>query len=135
MNAAILFIQTIRTPRQLDALVWQTYLAAVILAVVTLAIVFLIAQMIPYEGGSDPTDAKKRRLAYVIIGLLVPIGYYLYNLFATMQDVAPSLQDQFGMTAIFSSAILLAIYLIVGFVTAKLMSSNKFATIFSTTKR
>ena len=49
-----------------------------IYAVVVILIAFLISLMIPYKGGKDNSYIK-RRVAFIIVGIVACLAFYLYN--------------------------------------------------------
>ena len=68
----------ITTLPQLQALQENTMIYAVVVFLVAILIAFLISLMIPYKGGIDKSYIK-RRVAYIIVGIVVCLAFYLYN--------------------------------------------------------
>ena len=68
----------ITTLPQLQALQENTMIYAVVVFLVAILIAFLISLMIPYKGGIDKSYIK-RRVAYIIVGIVACLAFYLYN--------------------------------------------------------
>lgn len=66
------------TKIQLDQLINDTYVYAVVVLVVAVAIAFLVSNLIVWEGGTDLSYVK-RRIAFIIIGVIAVLGFWLYN--------------------------------------------------------
>ena len=63
---------------QLQALQDNTMIYAVVVFLVAILIAFLISLMIPYKGGKDNSYIK-RRVAFIIVGIVACLAFYLYN--------------------------------------------------------
>ena len=63
---------------QLQQLMNSTMIYAVIVGLVAVIISLAVANMFPWEGGNDKSYVK-RRIAFVIIGLIAILGFWLYN--------------------------------------------------------
>lgn len=68
----------ITTLPQLQALQNDTMIYAIIVFLIAILLSFIISQTIPYMGGNDKSYIK-RRVAYIIVGLITCLGFYLYN--------------------------------------------------------
>lgn len=68
----------ITTKLQLDQLMNSTMIYAIIVGLVAVIISLAVANMFPWEGGNDKSYVK-RRIAFVIIGLIAILGFWLYN--------------------------------------------------------
>jgi hypothetical protein len=135
MRLLFLVFQEIRNPKQLSALDSQTYIISVSTAIVALGIAYVISNLISFEGGSKPRDPFKRRVTFIIVGLVSALLMYLYNIIIVLQTIAISLQDKFRTTALFSMAVLLIIYIICGFILSKILRTKKFGTIFASSRK
>lgn len=128
-------IITIRNPRQLEDLASETYMFAVIAAIIFVGLSWLIANLIKWEGGKDPQDAGKRRAEFFVIWFIAGASFFLYNMFVVSNKIAPNLQSKFSQVNYISTAIVFAVYIIVGFVLSKLMKNSKYGTIFPSSKK
>lgn len=137
MNLSTILIQiiTIRNPRQLEQLAYETYLFAVIAAIIFVGISWIVSKLIKWEGGRNPKDAGRRRIAFFIIWFIAIAAFFLYNMFVTADKVAPNLQSRFSMVNYLSTLLLSAVYLIVGFLLSRFVLRNsKYGTIFPSIK-
>ncbi len=128
-------IVTIRNPKQLEELSNETYMFAVIAAIIFIGISWVVANLIKWEGGKDPQDAGKRRAAFFVLWFIAGAAFFLYNMFKVSDQVAPNLQSKFSQTNYISTAIVFVVYLIAGFVLSKLMKNSKYGTIFPASKK
>ncbi len=129
-------MRKIDTLNQLDALIGQTYIYAIIGAVVALALAFLIANLIKFEGGKNSRDHIKRRVWCVVLGIVFAFSFYLYNaLYVSNYIAKSSLQAKFSTANLFSTLVLLAIYIVVGLLTMVLIRSSKWGSILGKSKK
>jgi H+/Cl- antiporter ClcA len=129
-------MRKIDTLNQLDALIGQTYMYAIIAAVIALALAFLVANLIKYEGGRNSRDHIKRRIWYIILGIVFIFAFYLYNaLYVSDFITKASLQAKFSNTNLLSTLVLLGIYLGAGLLTMMLIRSSKWGSILGKSKK
>lgn len=126
-----LVVLTVRTPRDLDALALQTYILGAIIGAIFLLFATLIAQMIKFQGGAHPTDPGKRRLWFWALMVLSFASFFFYNSFVVAPTVAANLQGMFMTTNIIASVIVVATYLVAGFVLSRIFATGKLASWFS----
>jgi beta-lactamase regulating signal transducer with metallopeptidase domain len=129
-------MRKIETLKQVQALIGETYMYAAIIAIVALVLAFIIANVIKYEGGKNATDHIKRRVWYIIVGIITPIAFFLYNVFyvSTFISKAP-LKAQFSTANTLATLEVLGIYLVVGILTMLLMRSSKWGSILGKSKK
>ena len=119
-------MKKIENIRQIEALISETYMYAVILALVILVLAFIIAKIIKY-GGKNSTDHIKRRIWYIIIGVVTPIGFFLYNaLYVSKFIIKPPLQAKFSNANIVATLIIIGVYIAVGLLTMVLCAMGMF---------
>ena len=129
-------MRKIDTLNQLDALIGQTYMYAIIAAVIALALAFLVANLIKFEGGRNSRDHIKRRIWYIILGIVFIFAFYLYNaLYVSDYIVRASLQAKFSTANLLSTLVLLGIYVVVGLLTMMLIRSSKWGSILGKSKK
>jgi hypothetical protein len=129
-------MRKIDTLNQLDALIGQTYIYAIIGAVVALALAFLVASLIKFEGGKNSRDHIKRRVWYIVLGIVFTFSFYLYNaLYVSNYITRSSLQAKFSTANLFSTLVLLAIYIGAGLLTMVLIRSSKWGSILGKSKK
>lgn len=68
----------ITTLPALHTLETHTMVMAAVVVAVALLVAFLISLMIPYQGGKDKSYIK-RRVSYIIVGVVACLVFYLYN--------------------------------------------------------
>lgn len=77
----------IRTLPQIQQAQADTWVYGAIVAVIALAIATLIAFLINWR--SDRKDYITRRIWFIVIGIIAPLGYWLYN----MQVIVPKIHN------------------------------------------
>jgi hypothetical protein len=129
-------MRKIDTLNQLDALIGQTYIYAIIGAAVALVLAFLISNLIKFEGGKNSRDHMKRRIWYIVIGIVFIFSFYLYNsLYVSDYITKSSLQAKFSTANLFSTLVLLGIYIGAGLLTMVLIRSSKWGSILGKSKK
>lgn len=68
----------ITTIEQLNQLMNSTYIYAVVVALIATLIAVAVAFMFPWQSNPDRSYVK-RRIAYVVIGLVAVFGFWIYN--------------------------------------------------------
>ena len=117
---------------QVDGLISNTYILAIVAALVFVGIAILISSMIAYQGGKNPTDAKKRRVWFWITGIIAAAAFFCYNYFYVSGTIVPTqmLQDKFFTHTAIATGVTLATFVLIGFMASKLMKKGKFGTVF-----
>ncbi|SRX56217.1 hypothetical protein [Aequorivita sp. CIP111184] len=112
--------------KDVPAKITETYIVALIFIVFFIALAILIANLIKFQGGTNPKDPGKRRVWFWILAILAPLTFYLYNFFLVIPNVktGPAL-NKFSMHPPIASGVVLVVYIILGFVLAKMMSRGK----------
>ncbi len=123
---------------QVDGLISNTYILAIVAALVFVGIAILISSMIAYQGGKNPTDAKKRRVWFWVTGIIAAAAFFCYNYFYVSGQIKPTqplLQDKFFTHTAITTGVTLATFVLIGFVMSKLMKKGKFGTVFPSKQR
>ena len=71
-------MRQIDTLTQLHDLQNSTWIYAVVVCAIAIFMVYLVSNMIAWQGGNDRSYIK-RRVWWVIIGLVASIGFWVYN--------------------------------------------------------
>lgn len=71
-------MRQIATLTQLHDLQNSTWIYAVVVCAIAIIIAYLVSNMIAWQGGNDRSYIK-RRVWWVIIGLVASIGFWVYN--------------------------------------------------------
>jgi len=121
--------------RQLQALIGDTYMYAVIVALVAVVIAYLVANLIKWGGGKFDTSHVKRRVWYIIIGIITLIAFYLYNtLYVGGFITRAPLLAKFKTANLFATLCILGVYVALGIVTMLLLRRSKWGSILGKSK-
>ncbi len=124
----------ITTFDQLKALQSETMVYAGIVCLAAILIVFLISLMIPYQGGVDKSYIK-RRIAYIIVGVVAAIAFFLYNELYVMNLIMnQGFQTEFATTNLQCLGITIGGYIIVGLAIMFAFRHSKFGSILGKVK-
>jgi len=117
---------------EVKGLITNTYILAIVAAIVFIGIAILIAQMIAYEGSKNARDSVKRRVWFFVIAAVDLVVFFSYNFFIVKGKIkpVPALQDNFLMHCAIATGVTLVVYLVLGFLLSKLMKKGKFGTVF-----
>jgi len=128
-------MRRIETLNDLKALIGETYMYAVIIAVVALVLAFIIANLIKYQGGRYNTDHIKRRIWFIVIGVIAPIAFWLYNsMYVASFITRAPLLARFKTANLIATSSLLGIYVVLGIITMLLMRRSKWGSILGKSK-
>jgi hypothetical protein len=117
-------------------LISETYVYAIIIAVAALIIAFIIANLIKFQGGKSPKDHLFRRNWFILIGLLTPISFFLFNaIYVSSFILRPPLLAKFTTNNIWATLSVLGIYLLFGVLSMLIMRSSKWGTIVGKSKK
>ena len=122
-------------PRDIPGLITSTYIFAIIFVAVFILLATIIANLIKFEGGTNPKDPGKRRLWFWILAIVAPIAFFIYNYTVIIPSVktGPAL-NKFFMHVPIGSAVVLIVYVASGFILAKMMSRSKIGNWFPSKK-
>lgn len=124
----------ITTFPQLEALQSNTMVYAGIVCLTAVLVAFLISLMIPYEGGVDKSYVK-RRIAYIIIGIIASVAFFLFNELYVMNFIMNvGYQTEFATTNIKCLGITIGGYIIVGLAIMFAFRHSKFGSILGKIK-
>ncbi len=133
-SLTILLARIIKTPRQLEELITETWLWAVVILVVALLASWIVASSISYSGSANPQDGKQRRTAFWGLGVAAPVLFFLVEFLYVKSFIAASkemLHTDFMRTIIYTTFMILVLYIGLGFVLSKMFSQTKYGTIFN----
>ena len=123
-------MRRIEALREVQALIGETYMYAVIIGIIAVVLAFIIANAVKWQGGKNPKDHIKRRVWFIIIGLVAPIAFFLYNALYVSSYIAKApLQAKFATANIMATLIVLGVYVVVGIITMMIMRSTKWGSI------
>lgn len=122
-------MRPIQTLSQLKELQNETYVYAVIVAIVIFGISLLISKMVPYQGGIDRSYVK-RRIGWIVCTVVGVLGFWLYNDLYVMGFIKKvALQNQFSATNMACLAITLLGSAVISLVVMVCFRRSKFGTI------
>ena len=102
----------------------NAYMFAIAVAAGMLLLAALISSMISYQGGANPKDPGQRKLVFWIFCALTPVLIYLLGV--SVIAPADALGNKKFMDAIgLGTGAGLGIYLVAGFVLAKVFKNGK----------
>lgn len=114
---------------QLQALQDNTMIYAVVVFLVAILIAFLISLMIPYKGGKDNSYIK-RRVAFIIVGIVACLAFYLYNdIYVKGFIMNAGFKSMFVKTNFQCLAITIGGYIVTGLVLMFAFRHSKFGSI------
>ena len=128
-------MRNVNTLPQLQDLQTETLIYAAIVAVVIFALSFLVANLIPYQGGNDKSYIK-RRIWFVIFIVLGALGFWLYNdiyVMGFIQQVA--FKHQFATTNLECLAITIGGSALISIIMMFVLRHSKFGSILGKEKR
>lgn len=127
-------MRNIQTIAQLRELQNETFVYAAIVAVVIFVVAFLLANIIPYQGGNDRSYITRR--IWLIITIAVgSIGFWLYNDLYVMDFIKKTaFQNQFSDTNMQCLGITIVGSLLVSFIVMIVFRHSKFGSILGKEK-
>jgi hypothetical protein len=129
-------MKKIEALKGVQALIGETYIYAIIVAIVALVLAYIIANIINWQGGKNPTCHITRRIWYIVIGLVATISFFLYNaLYVSSYITKPPLQAKFSNANILATLAVLGMYVGVGIITMQIMRRSKWGSILGKSKK
>lgn len=124
----------ITTISQLEALQSNTMVYAGIVCLTAVLVAFIISLMIPYKGGVDKSYVK-RRIAYIIVGIVASVAFFLFNELYVMNFIMNAgFQTEFATTNLQCLGITIGGYIIAGLVIMIAFRHSKFGSILGKVK-
>ena len=120
-------MNVIKTLSQVQQEQINTWIYGLIVTGVALAIAIGIAFLVNWR--SDRRDFITRRIWFVIIGIVCPVSYWLYN----MQAVASRIQNP-GFKNMFQLIVSILVYLSIGILLMIFFRNSKFGSILGKKK-
>jgi len=118
--------------RDVEGLITNTYILAVITAVVFVLLAMLVAQLIAYQGGKKPRDPARRRTWFWILAFVNMTIFFSWNYFYVQNQIKPvkALVNDFLMNSAIATGVSLIVYIILGFLLSRALKNRKFGTVF-----
>ncbi len=119
------------TLKTLDGLISNTYILAIVIALLFIVFSLIVANMIAYEGGTRPSDPRRRRIWFFVLGIIGTIAFFLWNLtYVSSLIKGTPAQDKFLIQNAIATGVCLLVYIGAGFLISKLNKKGKYGTIF-----
>lgn len=125
----------VTTMQQLKALQSTALMYAGVVSFGAFFLAFIIATLIPYQGGTDRSYIA-RRVVYIVIAIMSFVSYFLFNFLYVRPCIKNAgFASQFDTTNVIGSVIILGVYVIAGLLVALCFRGSKFATVFFKPKK
>jgi hypothetical protein len=129
-------MKKIEALKDVQALIGETYMYAVIIGLAAVVLAFIIANLVKYQGGKNSTDHITRRIWFIVIGLIAPIAFFLYNALYVSSFIAKApLQAKFSNANIWATLVLLSLYVAIGILTMLIFRRSKWGSILGKSKK
>ena len=127
-------MRNIQTIAQLHELQNETFVYAAIVAVVIFVVAFILANIIPYQGGNDRSYIT-RRIWLIISVALGSVGFWLYNDLYVMGFIKKTaFQNQFSTTNMECLGITIGGALVISLIVMFVFRHSKFGSILGKEK-
>lgn len=103
----------------------SAYIISIVTALVFLLISAFIANLIKFEGGSNPQDPAKRKMWFWILAVLNPVTILLLGLFAFIPNENIMVVQKYKSAIYIGTGIGFLLYIILGFVLSKMFKNGK----------
>ena len=123
----------IRTYQQLQQAQANVWVYGLIVCGIALALAIAIVSMIPWR--SDHRDYITRRVWFILIGIVAPVGYWLYNMAAIVPKISNSgFKSMFEETNLYVLLASIGIYFVVGILLMRVFRNTKVGSILGKKK-
>lgn len=104
-----------------------SYIISIIVAAAMILMAAFISSAIKFEGGSNPSDPKKRKIWFWIMAILNPIVYFLLGILALapIADDDQMVYDDYMAIIPIATVVGFLAYIIIGFVLSKIFKNGK----------
>lgn len=127
-------MRPIQTLNQLKELQNETYVYAVIVAIVIFAVALLISKLVPYQGNNDRSYVK-RRIWLIVCMAAGSLSFWLYNDLYVMGHIKKvAFQNQFSETNMICLAITLVGSALISLIVMICFRHSKFGSILGREK-
>ena len=120
---------------QLNQLMNSTMIYAVVVGLVAVLLALLLANMFPWEGRNDRSYIK-RRIAFVVIGIIAVLVFWMYNDLAVMGHIKNvGFQNMFKSCNLKCMGINVGVYLLASILLMFTFRHSKFGSILGKEKK
>ncbi|MEI7660689.1 MAG: hypothetical protein WCK34_00755 [Bacteroidota bacterium] len=125
----------INTLQQVNSLIVNTYIFAIVVALLCVGLSILVAKMIAYQGGAQDHSFIIRRIMFIIIWAVSFIGFFLYENFVETDRIRNiAFQSRFRTCIAISCLIIVVLYGVAGFLIMKFFRKSKYGSILGRMK-
>ena len=109
----------------------SAYTLGVVVFIVMLLIAVVIANAIAYQPGTNPSDPRKRKTWFWILGVLTPVFTFFLAYFIVYTSIkVHSSQGKYMNAMCISTALSFVLYVISGFALSKIFKHGKLSSWF-----
>ena len=103
------------------------YVISIVVAVIVILIATLVSNAIKFEGGANPKDPRKRKIAFWIISIFAPVLTYVLGAFVIHPDqvIDPMGYDEHMQALPIGAIVSLVVYIVFGFILSKIFKNVK----------
>jgi len=117
--------------KNIDGLIANTYVLAIVIALIFIGISMIVANLIAYQGGVRPRDPSIRRTWFFVLSALMLVGFFLFHyLFAFSLVKGAPAQSKYLINICIATGVNLLVYIALGVLLSKFFKNSKFGTIF-----
>lgn len=126
----VLFGNPGRIPKStFEVIKTEAFIAGAIISLVALGLAMLISSAISYEPGANPKDPRKRRIVFIVTGIIAVIALFAISSF-TVTSLKGKQLEEFQQVMLISVIVNALIYFVLGFAVSKIFSRSKIGTWF-----
>ncbi len=104
----------------------SAYIIGIVVFIVMLLIAVVVANAIAFQPGTNPTDPRKRKTWYWILGVLTPVLTFVLTYFIVYTGIRMrNVQDKYMTAMCISTALSFVLYVAFGFVLSKIFKHGK----------
>jgi hypothetical protein len=121
----------INTIPQLNSLIVNTYITAVIVGFIFVGLAYLVANLIPWQGGGGKDlSYRLRRIWFLILWVCSFASFFLYENMVVIEKIRNvAFQSKFRISVAISCGIIVVIYGVVSVLIMKFYRKSKFGSI------
>lgn len=109
----------------------SAYIIGIVVFIVMLLLAAVVANAIAYQPGTNPTDPRKRKTWFWILGVLTPVITFVLTYFIVYTGIKmKTVQDKYMTAMCISTAVSFVLYVASGFALSKIFKHGKLSSWF-----
>lgn len=109
----------------------SAYIIGIVVFIVMLLIAAVVANAIAFEPGVNPSDPRKRKTWFWILGVLTPVLTFVLTYFIVYTGIKmKTVQDKYMMAMCISTVVSFVLYVASGFALSKIFKHGKLSSWF-----